>query len=550
MSTPGNTAGKTSGKTGGNAKANGPDTTTATSNARTILHVDMDAFYVAVEVLLDPSLAGKAVIVGGDGARGVVASCSYEARRFGVHSAMPSVRAKRLCPHAIFLRGNHGLYGEYSEKIHEVFQSFTPLVEGIALDEAFLDVTGARRLRGSGSTIAKLVRTQIFDDLGLPCSVGVATNKLLAKLASKLAKPPIHGGPPARVVGARRTSEGVLVVPPGSEHAFLAPLPVRSLWGVGPKTFERLARFGVMTVGDLARLPEETLSGALGGAVGSHLHLLAQGIDDRPVEADREVKSIGHEETFSVDYFDDAPLARELLRLADAVTSRARHASVAGRTINLKVKFADFRLVTRARTMPQPVATATVVHDIVVELLRASDLQEEIRRVGVRLIGVSLSNLVPSQEAPATQLDLFASVASAPIAGTSSRSSSRSGATGSSSRSAVAKRDGQRALTDPDADVSLTGAVDAIRARFGAAAVGPASLVRNGVVQVKQAGDTQWGPNSGNDDATSIATSIAATNAADVATQGDDERRSAETAPSAGDSPRTAARRGRSGVRK
>ena len=276
---------------------------------RTILHVDMDAFYVAVEVLLDPSLKGKAVIVGGEGARGVVASCSYEARAYGVRSAMASVRARRLCPHAVFVRGDHARYGEYSTRIHEIFHAFTPAVEGIALDEAFLDLSGSLRLFGSGSLAAVAIRDRVLRNVGLSCSVGVATSKLLAKLASEAAKPPIAKigtsaasspgtaatGPaePPPIPGARRVAPGVVAVELGDEITFLHAHPARALWGVGPKTIERLERFGVATIGDLARLPEATVVGALGTSNGRHLHALAQAIDDRPVESDRAVKSIG-----------------------------------------------------------------------------------------------------------------------------------------------------------------------------------------------------------------------------------------------------------------
>ena len=434
--------------------------------ARTILHVDMDAFYVAVETLLDPSLKGKPVIVGGEGSRGVVASCSYEARAFGVRSAMPSTRAKRLCPQAIFLRGNHALYGEYSRRIHEVFQAFTPLVEPIALDEAFLDLTGGQKMFGSGSRTATVIRDRIADELGLTCSVGVATSKLLAKLASKLAKPPVGGGSVKPIAGGRRPGPGVVTVPPGSELAFLHPLAVRALWGVGPKTFERLNRFGVTTVGDLAALPESTLVGALGASNGRHLHLLANAVDDRPVEPERPTRSIGHEETFAKDHFDLDLLTTELLRLADAVAARTRAAGVRGRTVQLKVKLSDFRTLTRSRTFSEPLDTVETVHAAAVALLRGQDVSDEIARHGARLIGVSVANLA---HAGAEQLSMFAAV--------------------SESKGAATQRP-----VPPEADRALAGAVDAIRAKFGPVAVGPASLVTKGSLRAKRPGDTQWGP--------------------------------------------------------
>src|SRR3954470_8233879 len=245
----------------------------------------MDCFFVAVEVLRDPALAGKPVIVGGAGNRGVVASCSYEARAYGIHSAMPSTRAKRLCPHATVVPGHYDLYAEYSKHINDVFRSYSPLVEGISLDEAFIDVAGARRLFGPAPDMAAAIRRRIFDEHGLWASVGVASCKLIAKLASEAAKPKASIKGP--VPGA-----GVVAVAAGDELAFLHPLPVGALWGVGPATRDRLQRFGVTTVGDLAALPLETLISALGKGLAQHLHALAWADDDRPVVPDAKAKSV------------------------------------------------------------------------------------------------------------------------------------------------------------------------------------------------------------------------------------------------------------------
>jgi len=406
----------------------------------------MDAFYAAVEVLADPSLAGKPLIVGGAGQRGVVASCSYEARSYGVRSAMPSVRARRLCPHAVFVAGRYDLYQEHSRRLHGVLTSFTPLVEGIALDEAFLDVTGGRRLWGSGPAIGAAIRARVLEETGLWCSVGVAPSKFLAKLASEAAKP--RAGPPGSppVPGS-----GVKVVAPGEELAFLHPLPVEALWGVGPATRRRLDRFGIRTVGDLAALPEATLAGALGEAHGRHLHALAWARDVRPVEPDRAVKSVGHEETYATDQYTLPGLHDEALRLSDAVANRLREAGVAGRTVTLKVRFASFETITRSRTVPQPIHSGAAVARVALELLEAVDPSP-----GVRLLGVSVSNLGPR---PGEQLRL--------------------GDDG-----------GQAGNREP----AVARAVDEVRRRFGDTAVGPATLLRGDGLAVKRRGDQQWGP--------------------------------------------------------
>ena len=348
---------------------------------RTILHVDLDAFYASVEVLDNPALAGRPVLVGGTGPRGVVAAASYEARRFGVHSAMPMARARRLCPQAVVLPPRFDVYQAKSTAVHAIFAACTPVIEPIALDEAFLDVTGATRLLGDGRQIGEAIRARVRAEIGLTASVGVAPNKLLAKLASDDAKP-----------------DGLLVVEPGTELAFLHPHPVGRLWGVGPATLARLERFGVETIGDLAALPEASIVDALGKAHGAQCHALAQGRDDRPVEAGRETKSIGQEETFPRDVADREALQREVRRMAERVGSRLREHHLAGRTVTVKVRFHDFRTITRSRTLPSPVDTAPAIARSAGELLDEVDISG-----GVRLLGVGTSGLV---DAVARQLTL------------------------------------------------------------------------------------------------------------------------------------------------
>ena len=301
----------------------------------TILHVDMDAFYAAVEVLEDPSLAGLPVIVGGAGRRGVVAAASYEARAYGIRSAMPSVQAQRLCPRAVFVSGHHDRYGEYSRRIHQIFEFYTPLVQGLALDEAFLDVTGGRRLFGSAAEIGAEIRRRIADEVGLSASVGVATTMFVAKLASEAAKPT------ASLAGVI-PGPGVVVVAPGDELAFLHPKPMRALWGVGPATAHVLERLGVTTIGELAQSRRHRWRRRWVWPPGRHLHELAWGRDEREVEPNRDVKSVGHEETYAHDRHDHADLRPEVVRMADAVATRLRAGGLAGRTVTLKVRFGDF----------------------------------------------------------------------------------------------------------------------------------------------------------------------------------------------------------------
>ncbi len=429
--------------------------------ARTILHVDMDAFFVSVELLRRPELRGRPVVVGGSGPRGVVAAASYEARSYGVFSAMPSSRAMRLCPDAVFLPGDHAHYGEVSARVMALFRAVTPLVEPLSLDEAFLDVTGARRLHGDGTTIATALRRRVREEEGLTCSVGVAPVKFLAKMATNDAKPrPSRRGP---VFGP-----GVSVVAPGEELAFLHPLPVRALWGVGPATLARLERYGVRTVGDLAEMPRATLESAVGRAHGGHLHDLAHGIDPRPVDPDQQLKSISHEETYPTDRFDAVELRREAIRMADAVAARLRRHGSEARTVTLKVRYGDFRTLTRSRTPGEAVATGTAVAAVAKDLLAEVDVAP-----GVRLLGVGVSNLVPPGTGSGRQLSLLDHI-EADVEG--------GGA------------DVEHPAPGPEAWAAATEAIDRARARFGDDAVVPAALAGPDGVRVRRRGDQQWGP--------------------------------------------------------
>jgi DNA polymerase-4 len=355
-----------------------------TRSPEPILHVDMDAFYASVEVRRDPSLAGQPVLVGGAGGRGVVASASYEARAYGVHSAMPMARALRLCPHAVVVSPDFAAYTEASARLREVLLSVTPLVEPLALDEAFLDVGGSVRLFGDPVAIGHLLRARIRAELALPASVGVAPNKYLAKLCSGKAKP-----------------DGVLHLRAADVEAFLRPLPVRDLWGVGEQTAAKLERFGLRRVDDVADVSLRTLERIVGPAVAAQLHTLANGADDRRVVPYEAAKGMSAEETFDRDVDDLAVLRRELLRLAEKVARRLRRGAVAARTITLKLRYANFSTITRSKTLTAPTDEATVLHREATALLDALRLE----RVRVRLIGVGTTNLVPAEAA--RQLDLL-----------------------------------------------------------------------------------------------------------------------------------------------
>lgn len=381
---PGQTGGRgrigflgTTGDSGGAADADGGDDLP-------ILHVDMDAFYVEVERKRDPSLIGQPVIVGGAGRRGVVASASYEARASGVRSAMPTAQARRLCPDAVVISSDFSSYIEASERIADVFESVTPVVEPISLDEAFLDVSGAHRLFGASSQIAWHLRGAIRDGVGLDCSVGVASTKTLAKLASVAAKPVV--GPEGPQPGL-----GVRVVPVAEQLDFLWAHPVEALWGVGPATLKRLGAIDVTTVGDLAQVPLQRLVDHVGAAHGAHLSGLARGIDDRPVRPGGVAKSVGHEETFEFDVSDPAVIRSEVVRLADAVASRLRANGLAGRTVTLKVRRPDFALHTRSATLAVPVQTPRTLAQAAQRLVGRLDLHG-----GIRLLGLAVSNLTPT----------------------------------------------------------------------------------------------------------------------------------------------------------
>lgn len=343
----------------------------------TILHVDMDAFFVSVELLDHPELRGKPVVVGGPVNRGVVAAASYEARTFGIHSAMPMSRARRLCPDLIVIRGNHEKYGRVSAAVMEIFRSVTPLVEPLALDEAFLDVSGALRRLGRPAEIAQLIRSQVAEQQGITCSVGVASTKFVAKLASTRCKP-----------------NGMMVVPAEGAVAFLHALPVAALWGVGERTEQVLSRLGLRTVGDLAALPPATLQRELGNALGSHLHELSWGRDPRPVVPVSPEKSIGSEETFPYDIDDPDTIRRELLRLSETVGARLRASGNTGRTVSVKLRMANFKTITRSRTLGEPTDLSRVIYATACDLYEAAGLD----RVRLRLVGVRVENLAPAEQ--------------------------------------------------------------------------------------------------------------------------------------------------------
>jgi DNA polymerase-4 len=354
---------------------------------RTILHLDLDAFFCAVEELHDPSLRGKAFAVGGrPEERGVVASCSYAARRFGVRSAMPMSRALRICPGLLVISHHHGNYGEMSAKVMERLHDLSPLVEQISIDEAFVDISD---LHEPPETIACRLQKRVNDELSLPCSIGVATNKLVAKIATEVGKKSAKKGQPPNAV---------TVVPPGKEAAFLKPLPADMLWGVGPKTAGKLSGVGIKTIGDIANRPTADLIRWF-GENGRDLARRACGVDDSPITNEHEVKSISQETTFARDVRDDRLLAATLRELSAEVGRRLRQAGIAGTTVRIKLRWPDFTTLTRQVTLPQPTDQDEEIYRL------ALDLLGKVRAKGkaVRLIGVGVSGL----GAPLRQLGLW-----------------------------------------------------------------------------------------------------------------------------------------------
>jgi DNA polymerase-4 len=348
-----------------------------------ILHVDMDSFFVEVERLDDPTLTGKTVAVGGPGPRGVIASASYEARRFGVRSAQATSTARRMCPELVVIPPRHERYSEISARVFSVFRSFTPLVEGLSLDEAFLDVSGLRKHYESPVEVGEVVRTRLRTDLGLPASVGVASVKFLAKLASEVAKP-----------------DGLRHVRKEDQLAFLHALPASSLWGVGPATLAALSRLGVERVGDVASMPETTLVAAVGPTVGRHLHDLARGHDPRVVVPDIDVKSVSVEETYDQDLLGREVVETALLAHAQRLSGRLRRAGLRARTVTLKVKYPDFTLATRSHTLAAAVDGSRQLYQAALELARGLDVGAQ----PVRLLGLGGGSLEPA-DTP-TQLEI------------------------------------------------------------------------------------------------------------------------------------------------
>lgn len=352
------------------------------ARVKQIIHLDMDAFYASVETLDNPSLKGKPVIVGGPKQRGVVSAASYEAREFGIHSAQPMATALALYPQGVFLPVRMARYKEVSDQIFEIFLRYTPLVEPLSLDEAFLDVTASIKLFGQAEEIAKQIKQSVRQEIGLTVSAGVAPSKLVAKIGSDLNKP-----------------DGLTVVPEGRVRQFLDPLPIERLWGVGKVTQKDLTLLNVKTIGDLSRLPKDLLQRRF-GQQGLNLFFLSKGIDDRVVQPERKAKSIGREETFEEDILNKEKARREILNLSRRVTKRLRRHGVGGKTITLKVTYQDFSRITRSETLPSTTDDRRKVYQVCLDLLEKT----EVGKKPIRLLGIYLSQLAKPGEG---QLFLF-----------------------------------------------------------------------------------------------------------------------------------------------
>lgn len=355
------------------------------TGGRAILHVDMDAFFASVEIREDPRLRGLPVLVGGTGLRGVIAAASYEARRFGCRSAQPTAVALRHCPQAVVLPPRHGLYAEASRQVFAIFERFSPLVEGLSIDEAFIDLAGTERLWGAPRSAAEAIRAAVRAETGLTCSVGIAGVKFLAKIASGMNKP-----------------DGLTEIAAGTELEFLSTLPIGALWGVGPRTQARLEGRGISTVGDLRRLGEAALT-TMFGAHGLHLHRLSQAIDERAVVPDRAAKSLGHEDTYAVDVVGVAALRRCLLGQATRVADRLVAQGLRARCVCLKIRDGRFVTESRQSTLPRPTDDYREIHGAACRLLESVETEGR----GFRLTGVSVTGF-ESQQAGEVQLDLLA----------------------------------------------------------------------------------------------------------------------------------------------
>ena len=365
--------------------------------AEPILHIDMDAFFVECERLRNPDLRGKPVVVGGGGNRGVIAAASYEARKYGVFSAMPTVHAKRLCPQAIVVPATHGLYGEISAEVFAIVDEVVPLVERLSIDEAFLDISGLTLLHPDARSVADHLRSRIRHEVGIPSSCGIATNKFLAKLASGRAKP-----------------DGVYVIDAEHQLEILHSFDVRAMWGVGEATYAGLERLGVRTIGDLASVGEKALQRAFGKSAGGSLFRLSMGNDDRVVEPHGEAKSISNEQTYEIDLRTDEEVRTEVVRHADHLSTRLRRAGFEAKTISLKVRFDSFETISRSVTLPSPTAVSNDLINAALKLLDRAGVSG--RRI--RLLGVGGTGLVPAEQAshqlatdrPATWDDLAEAV--------------------------------------------------------------------------------------------------------------------------------------------